>query len=55
MKPECPNLIKHAGYSEELDEYCEDYRCEKMDKYCLAVYGEKCEIYEEWLKENETL
>ncbi len=53
MKPECPNLIKHAGYSKELDEYCEDYRCDLNDKWCLKEHGSDCETYQEWLREYE--
>ena len=49
----CPYQTTRGGYSYEVDEYFFDVLCELSDKYCLKEYGQKCDTYEEWVKENE--
>lgn len=46
-RTECPELIKKAAGDEVY------YFCNIVDKPCLLEYGNSCETYNEFLKEED--
>ena len=51
MEPECPELRKKGGVIE--DEICIAYICDIKGRQCHREHGYDCEIYDEWLKEEQ--
>lgn len=53
MNPVCPNYIAPRYYVDPKTDkgYEGSAMCNLNDKYCLMEYGDKCEAYDEYLKE----
>lgn len=55
MNPVCPNYIAPRYYIDpKTDEDIEGTAmCSLVDKPCLVEYGETCEEYNDWQKEEQ--
>lgn len=55
MKPECPFYMTPQYYVDPKTDkgYEGSAMCKETDEYCLVEYGNECDTYNEFLKEEQ--